>query len=164
MIKPWLASSLVALAFVAFAVALPVEFGGSLVPSAAAMPTMTPSKASDDYVNGEKAVKEGRYQDAVDLLTKVVQREPDNADAHNYLGFSLRKLGQLDKAQAHYRVALQLQPDFKAALEYYGELYLQIKDLPRAEEQLAHLARVCPSGCAERSALEQAVKSYKAGS
>jgi Flp pilus assembly protein TadD len=160
MIKPSLASALAVFAFVAFAVA--VE--GPLASPAAAMPTMTPSKASDDYINGEKAVQEGRYQDAVALLTKVVQREPDNADAHNYLGFSLRKLGELDKAQAHYRVALQLQPDHKAALEYYGELYLQIKDLPRAEEQLAHLARVCPSGCPERSALEQAVKTYKAGS
>lgn len=148
--KPWLAT-VVALAF-AFAV------------PAVAMPTATPSAASDDYMAGEKAVKEGRYQDAVTVLTKVVQREPDNADAHNYLGFSLRKLGDLDKAQAHYRAALQLDPNHKAALEYYGELFLQIKDLPRAEEQLARLQRVCPSGCTERATLEQAVKTYKAGS
>jgi Flp pilus assembly protein TadD len=149
--KPWLAT-VIALAF-AFA-----------VPAAVAMPTTTPSAASDDYKAGETAVKEGRYQDAVNVLTKVVQREPDNADAHNYLGFSLRKLGDLDKAQAHYRAALQLDPDHKAALEYYGELFLQIKDLPRAEEQLVRLQRVCPSGCTERAALEQAVKTYKAGS
>ncbi|HUA51156.1 MAG TPA: tetratricopeptide repeat protein [Candidatus Sulfotelmatobacter sp.] len=156
MIKPWLAPALAVLAFVALA--------GPSAPPAAAMATLTPPKASDDYIAGEKAAKEGRYQDAVDLLSKVVQREPDNADAHNYLGFSLRKLGQFDKAEAQYRVALQLEPDHKAALEYYGELFLQIKNLPRAEEQLAHLARVCPSGCPERDALEQAVKAYKAGS
>lgn len=161
MIKTWPASVLAAFAVAALLLAVPA---GPIVPPAAAMPTLTPSKASDDYVNGEKAVKEARYQDAVALLTKVVQREPDNADAHNYLGFSLRKLGEFDKAAAHYRTALQLQPDHKAALEYYGELFLQLKDLPRAEEQLAHLARVCPSGCEERSTLEQAVKSYKAGS
>jgi len=150
MTKPWLATVVVlALAF-------------SL--AAAAMSSPTPAAPSSDYLAGETAVKEGRYQDAVALLTKVVQREPDNADAHNYLGFSLRKLGDLDKAQAHYRTALQLEPDHKAALEYYGELFLQIKDLPRAEEQLAHLQRICPSGCTERGALEQAVKAYKAGS
>jgi Flp pilus assembly protein TadD len=150
MTKPWLATAVV----LALAFSLP----------AAAMPSTTPAAASSDYIAGEKAVKEGRYQDAVPLLTKVVQREPDNADAHNYLGFSLRKLGDLDKAQAHYRTALQLEPDHKAALEYYGELFLQIKDLPHAEEQLARLQRVCASGCTERAALEQAVKTYKAGS
>jgi len=150
MTKPWLATA------VALALALAVP--------AAAMPTAPSSAASSDYLAGEKAVKEGRYQEAVALLTKVVQREPDNADAHNYLGFSLRKLGDLDKAQAHYRTALQLEPNHKAALEYYGELFLQIKDLPRAEEQLARLQRVCPSGCTERAELEKAVKAYKAGS
>jgi Flp pilus assembly protein TadD len=148
-IKPWLATAALALAL-----SLP----------AAAMPTLSPSTASSDYSDGEKAVKEGRYKDAVALFTKVVQHEPDNANAHNYLGFSLRKLGDLDKAQAHYRTALQLEPNHKAALEYYGELFLQIKDLPRAEEQLARLARACPSGCAERDALEKAVKAYRAGS
>jgi Flp pilus assembly protein TadD len=148
-IKPWLAT-------VALAAALSLP--------AAAMPTMSPSSSSSDYSDGEKAVKEARYNDAVALLTKVVQREPDNANAHNYLGFSLRKIGDLDKAQAHYRTALQLEPNHKAALEYYGELFLQIKDLPRAEEQLTRLTRVCPSGCPERDELEKAVKAYKAGS
>jgi len=148
-ISPWLATAALALAL-----CLP----------AAAMPTLSPSTSSSDYGDGEKAVKEGRYKDAVALFSKVVQREPDNANAHNYLGFSLRKLGDLDKAQAHYRTALQLEPNHRAALEYYGELFLQIKDLPRAEEQLARLARVCPSGCPERDELEKAVKAYKAGS
>ncbi len=149
MFKPWLATLVIACAL-----SLP----------AAAMPSMAPSNSSSDYSDGEKAVKEARYKDAVALFTKVVQREPDNANAHNYLGYSLRKLGDLDKAQAHYRTALQLEPNHKQALEYYGELFLQIKDLPRAEEQLARLTRVCPSGCAERDELEKAVKTYKAGS
>jgi Flp pilus assembly protein TadD len=131
---------------------------------ALAMPTAPTPKSSSDYSDGEKAVKEGRYKDAVDLFTKVVQREPDNADAHNYLGFSLRKSGDLEKAQGHYRTALQLKPEHKAALEYYGELFLQMKDLPRAEEQLAKLKRICATGCAELAELEKAVASYKAGS
>jgi Flp pilus assembly protein TadD len=156
MTKPWLATAAIAFAL---ALSLPIFSQPGV-----AMPTTTPSKASNDYLDGEKAVKDGRYAEAVTLLTKVVQREPDNANAHNYLGYSLRKTGDLDKAQAHYRTALQLEPDHKAALEYYGELFLQIKDLPRAEEQLVRLQRVCPSGCTERTELEQAVKTYKAGS
>src|SRR5579862_5934429 len=101
--KPWLATAVV----LALAFSLP----------AAAMGTATPPAASSDYTAGEKAVKEGRYKDAVEYLNKVVQREPDNADAHSYLGYSLRKLGDLDKAQAHYRTALQIDPNHKGALE-----------------------------------------------
>jgi Flp pilus assembly protein TadD len=145
-----------------FALALALALVGSL--PAAAMSTLTPPTSSSDYVDGEKAVKEGRYKDAVELLNKVVQREPENANAHNYLGYSLRKLGDLNKAEAHYRVALQIEPQHKAALEYYGELFLQMKDLPRAQEQLTKLKLACPSGCTERAELEKAMVAYKAGS
>jgi Flp pilus assembly protein TadD len=145
--------------------AIAVVLGLAASLPAAAMPSVTPAPAANsDFRDGERAVKEGRYQEAVALFNSILRREPDNADAHNYLGYSLRKLGDLDKAQQHYRTALQLKPDHKAALEYYGELFLQIKDLPRAEEQLARLERACPSGCTERAELEKAVKAYKAGS
>jgi Flp pilus assembly protein TadD len=125
----------------------------------------TPSASSGtDYDNGVRAVKDDKFNDAVAYLEKAVQRDPNHVDAHNYLGFSLRKLGQYDKAATHYRAALQLKPDHRQAIEYYGELFLQTKDLPRAEEQLATLRRLCPSGCVELTELDNAVKKYKAGS
>ncbi|MBV8165788.1 MAG: tetratricopeptide repeat protein, partial [Alphaproteobacteria bacterium] len=125
---------------------------------ALAMPSSSPPAAAagsgGDFAAGEKAAKAGDYNQAVAQLEKVVQRDPNNAEAHNYLGYSLRKLGQYDRAGSHYRAALQLKPDFMEAIEYYGELFLATKDLPRAEEQLAKLQRLCPSGCAARTELE----------
>jgi Flp pilus assembly protein TadD len=152
MTKLWLAPAVA----LAMATAVPVF----------AMPSGPAPAASsgNDYDNGVRAVKDNKFTEAVGHLEKVVQKDPNNADAHNYLGFSLRKLGQYDKAGSHYRAALQLKPDHKQAIEYYGELFLQTKDLPKAEEQLAKLQRLCPSGCAELSELDSAVKKFKAGS
>jgi Flp pilus assembly protein TadD len=157
MTKLWLAPA------VALAVTLAVP--------ASAMPSSSPPPAAasrsgggGDFAAGEKAAKDGDYNQAVAHLEKVVQSDPNNAEAHNYLGYSLRKLGQYDRAGNHYRAALQLKPDFKEAIEYYGELFLATKDLPRAEEQLAKLERLCPTGCTARSELESSVKKFKAGS
>ena len=48
------------------------------------------------------------------------------------------------------------------ALEYLGELYLALDDLPRAEEQLAKLGEICRSGCEEHEELKEAIVRYKA--
>lgn len=148
------------------AVALALGLCSTIAVPAFAMPSAPAPAASsgNDYDNGVRAVKDNKFNEAIPLLEKVVARDPNHVDAHNYLGFSLRKVGQYDKAAMHYRTALQLKPDHRQAIEYYGELFLQTKDLPRAEEQLATLRRLCPSGCAELTELDNAVKKFKAGS
>lgn len=114
-----------------------------------------------EYETAVKAIDAGRYEDAVTLLENVVTQQPKNADALNYLGFAHRKLGQTDKSLFYYQSALQNDPNHKGAREYLGELYLQMGDLPKAEEQLATLARLCPAGCPERSELTAAIAKAK---
>jgi len=82
-------------------------------------------------------------------------------DLQNYLGFSYRKLGQLDAAFEHYRRALELNPRHRGAHEYAGEAYLMIGDLARAEEHLAALRRICLLPCEELGDLEREVAAYR---
>lgn len=110
-----------------------------------------------EYDTAVKAIDAGRYQDAITLLENVVTQQPRNADALNYLGFAHRKLGQNDKSLGYYQAALTNDPNHKGAREYLGELYIQMGNLPMAEEQLATLGRLCPSGCAERDQLNAAL-------
>ena len=63
--------------------------------------------------------------------------------------------------QLSNRIALDLDPDHKGALEYQGELRLEQNNLPAAEANLAKLRRLCPAGCAERDDLERAIQAYK---
>jgi tetratricopeptide (TPR) repeat protein len=114
-----------------------------------------------DYVAAVAHVDAGRFADAVPLLQKVVAAEPENADAYNYLGFTHRKLGKTTEAYEFYKTALKLNPEHLGAREYLGELYLQLKDLPDAETQLAELKRLCPKGCEQLEDLEKEIAEYK---
>lgn len=100
---------------------------------------------------------------AVRVLVRLVAESPDNADAYSYLGQSHRKLGDLDQALIYYRQALYLDPNHRGALEYLGELYLDINDLPGAEAQLNRLARVCGRDCSEYRDLDEQVRHFKTG-
>jgi Flp pilus assembly protein TadD len=129
-----------------------------------AMPdSLMPAPAGDrDWVDGEKAVKAERYADAIPLLERFLRRQPQNADALNLLGFSYRKMGNVAGGLEYYMKALALKPDHLGANEYLGELYLEMGDLPKAEERLALLAKLCPTGCEAREDPEAAVKKFKA--
>ncbi len=78
------------------------------------------------------------------------------------LGFSLRKSGDFKTSLTYYNRALELQPDFKPAHEYLGELYLDMSDMPNAKLQLATLEKLCPTGCDELSDLQEAIKAKSA--
>lgn len=121
--------------------------------------------ASDNgaFAAGKKAVEAGDYRRAISELEKVVSADGRNADAFNLLGFSHRKLGDRERALNNYERALAIDPDHKGANEYLGELYLQMGDLPKAEERLARLNRICLFGCAEYTQLKDAIAAHKAG-
>jgi len=124
----------------------------------------TPSASKDSRMaDAEKAVQAKDWNKAIGLLNRVVADSPKNADAYNYLGYSHRKLGNRDQALAYYNHALYLDPNHRGALEYLGELYLDMSDLPKAEEQLAKLARVCGPRCNEYQELQGEVAKFKSG-
>ena len=120
--------------------------------------------ASGLYETAVERVGQENYQAAVPLLEQVVEAEPGNADAWNYLGFSLRKLNRVDEAFAAYDQALRIDPEHAGANEYLGELYLMTGDLAQAEAQLAALESSCGMSCGEYQQLKAAIESFKKGS
>lgn len=119
---------------------------------------------STNIVAGRKAIEAKDFKAAVGHLTKAVQEEPKNADAHNLLGYSYRKVGTFDKSMEHYQTALKLDSNHRSAHEYLGELYLDMNQLDNAEKQLASLKRACPffGKCEEYEDLKKAIDAYKA--
>jgi Tfp pilus assembly protein PilF len=63
-------------------------------------PRIRPRAPSSDYDLGVNAVHAGDYQRALGSLEKVVQADPRNADAWNYIGFSQRNLQHFDESLA----------------------------------------------------------------
>ncbi len=115
-----------------------------------------------DWVAGKRAVEAQDWKAAAAHLSKAAAAEPNNANIQNWLGFSQRKLGNMDAAFAAYAAALKLDPKLKPAHEYIGEAYLQVNNLPKAESHLAELQRLCsPIPCEEYKDLKRAVDAYK---
>jgi cytochrome c-type biogenesis protein CcmH/NrfG len=94
-------------------------------------------------------IAEKRWAHAERILAAHVKAEPQDADAHNLLGFSLRNLGRLNESLVAYRRALELDPAHLGAHEYIGEAYVQLGDLARSRAHLEALVRLCPAGCSE---------------
>ncbi len=114
-----------------------------------------------DYAAGKQALERKDWAEAVKRFGQAALRTPDNADLHNYLGFSYRNLGQLDPAFKHYRRALELNPRHRGAHEYVGEAYLMVGDLAGAERHLAALRTICVLGCEELRDLERDITAYR---
>ena len=116
---------------------------------------------SPEFKAGKKAVKEGDFQSALAHLNKANEKNPKNADTHNLLGYSYRKLGDTDRAFEHYHIALQIKPKHRGANEYLGELYLETDQPTKAEERLKVLDKACRWGCEEYDDLKEAIEKYK---
>ena len=82
----------------------------------------------------EKANK--RYEKAYEYLIKSNEKNPNQADTLNYLGFALRKLGNFEEAEKYYLQGLNIKPDHNGINEYLGELYIQTNRIDLAKERL----------------------------
>jgi len=82
----------------------------------------------------EKALK--LYSKAYDKLLKAYDKDKENPDILNYLGFTLRKAGNFEEAEKFYLAGLKIKPDHKGINEYLGELYIKTNRIELAKERL----------------------------
>jgi predicted Zn-dependent protease len=129
--------------------------------SSSSSTTSKQATPSSDYDRAVSAVDSGKFAGALTLLNKVVAKDPRNADAWNYIGFSRRNLKQYDEALAAYDRALAIDPNHRGANEYLGELFLMTGNLAKAKEQLDRLDKLCLFGCDEYDDLEEGIKAFE---
>jgi predicted Zn-dependent protease len=155
--KPLLLVLAVAVAAAASPLAMAAGGGGSA--SDSSQPAARP--VDPQYAKAVAAIEAKDWAVAVALLTELVAREAGNADAFNYLGYAERSRGNLDLAFRHYERALALDPGHRGAREYLGEAYLMAGNLPKAEEQLARLDKLCFFPCNEYRELKEKIAAYR---
>jgi len=106
---------------------------------------------------GRQLARDGDYQDAIKLLEMVANK--DDPVVLTYLGYSHRKLGEVDLGISLYKKALDIDPDNVDTREYLGEGYVTKGELDLAWLELKEIERRCGTLCEEYRALETAMRS-----
>jgi len=128
---------------------------------AAGSSSSAPAAQPDLYKQAKELIDDEQYAKAIPLLQQSIEQKGEYADALNLLGYSNRKLGDQAKAMTYYTKALNKEPNHLGANEYMGELFLEMNDLPKAEERLAVLKSAC-GDCDEYDDLSNEIDDYKA--
>ena len=110
------------------------------------------AKKLEEKGKEEKAKK--RYEKALKYLSKANEKNPNDADTLNYLGFALRKLGNFEEAEKYYLEGLAIKPDHNGINEYLGELYVKTNRIDLAKQRLEVL-KAC--NCEEYDELKELI-------
>ena len=114
----------------------------------------------DLYLEAVSLIESEHYREALDLLWAIEKREVPKV--LNYIGYSTRKLGNVDEGIRYYKRALRLDPNYNPAREYLGEGYLQKGDLAKARRELAELETRCGRDCDAYEELAKAIAEFEA--
>ncbi len=118
---------------------------------------------SSEYYAAMKLIKKKSYSSAIENLLQAEKYNKKDADIYNFLGFSHRKIGDLEKAALYYKKALTISPNHQGALEYQGEMFLTLGQITKAEANLKKLGKLCFLGCKEEKMLKESILKFKKG-
>jgi tetratricopeptide (TPR) repeat protein len=113
------------------------------------------SKDAPDLTSPRAKIKAKNFTAAIAELVPLLSTH-QHADIYNLLGFSHRKSGDMKWAATYYGKALDFDPNHKGALEYQGELFIELGQFDHAKANLAKLAKLCPTSCEELEDLQKA--------
>lgn len=88
--------------------------------------------------------KSGRYERAIQLLTRATERDAGNAEAWRRLAFCYENANRPDDATATYQRAIKAQPDYYRHYLSLGTFYLNRSQFARAEEQYRQVISIAP--------------------
>jgi tetratricopeptide (TPR) repeat protein len=96
------------------------------------------------YNSGVKLMKKGEYEEAAKKFEAALKKNPNMAEAHNNLGYSLRKqgTGNYERALSHYNRAIELKSNMAEAYMYRGVLHALMGNEGKALEDHSKLTRL----------------------
>ena len=111
---------------------------------------------------GKKLEKKGkikkakqRFNKALEYLIIANDKNPDQPDILNYLGFAYRKTGDFMMAEVYYLQGLEIDPNHIGINEYLGELYIETNRIDLAKQRL-EILKGC--SCEEYGELKELIE------
>ena len=129
----------------------------------------TASIKSINYKRGVSLIKKGkklekkgkiekakiRFNKALEYLIIANDKNPDQPDILNYLGFAFRKTGDFIMAEVYYSQGLAIDPNHIGINEYLGELYIETNRIDLAKQRL-EILKDC--SCEEYGELKELIE------
>ena len=114
------------------------EMGKSL-DAAEKLATSKDDRENIDFMRGAMFERMKKYDEAEAEFRKVLQINPDNSSAMNYLGYMLADRNvRLQEAHDLVKKALDQEPNNGAYLDSMGWVFFKLNRLPEAEQSLRH--------------------------
>ena len=102
--------------------------------------------AADFYTRFQRAwelAEQGRYKAAIEEWQAALAMNPDDAKAHNNIGFALAREGRLPEAMAHWKKALEINDEYA---EVHKNLGMALLASGAPAEAIPHLRKAVELG------------------
>jgi Flp pilus assembly protein TadD len=97
-----------------------------------------------DYDNAIRLLEQKQYEQGIPLLVKITQSAPNLTAAHVDLGIAYSRSGDLEKAEASLKRALQLNPRHAVAYNELGLVYRKKGEFAAARASYEKALEVFP--------------------
>ena len=101
--------------------------------------------ASDTYTQAEALVRQGQWNQGIDLLQQLLKSDPANLKALNLLGIALTGKGDLVAADREFQHAVRAEPHFAPALKNLAINEFTQKNVAAAEKHFFQALAVTPN-------------------
>ena len=98
-----------------------------------------------DYARGLKALRAGRTEEALPILARVYQAEPERLGTAQAYALALQRQGRLDQAAAILERLLPLRPGDQAALLLLGDINLDKGEFEKAISRFKEVQELWPT-------------------
>ena len=152
--------------FVSTQISFAAMSGGSSSSSSSSSTSYSSSSSDDSgpysptsrFKDINKLIKLEKFAEAHKMLKSLKKVNTDEADRLNLLGFTARKSGNLTAAGDFYEQALAINPRHTGALEYQGELFIQLGKIELAKANLEKIDKICWLPCNAERDLKKAIE------
>jgi tetratricopeptide (TPR) repeat protein len=98
------------------------------------------------FLQGVYLEKAGNKEACVEVMEKVIAKDPKHSSGLNYLGYLFAESGKnLDRAEELIKKALEIKPNDGYYMDSLGWVYYQRKDYPKALETLTKANELAPN-------------------
>lgn len=98
----------------------------------------------DPFQHGLSALKESRFEEALEALTAAEEEHPEDARVRNFRGIALAQLGKMTEAATEYQQAIRLDPKYEVAYRNFGFLLWTQRQSHQAREVLELAVALAP--------------------